>query len=206
MSDYPSSGTAERERQITWNGKKLSLHAISAPKNTSSMSVLGLSCDGGTCDVVGYSTKGASVIGESLTARGTSLGKPHTANGDSLYGVSCVSKSLCYAAGNLATKAGLVVTIKGGVIGSPKGVASDLHDIACSGSKCIAVGLQIPPKPSSDVYWGTLVSVSAGQPTGTTFVTQSFGFDGIARIGAFFAAAGPSQQGNPKLPSEVTTG
>jgi hypothetical protein len=37
-------------------------------------------------------------------------------------------------------------------------------------------------------------------------VTPSFGFDGIARIGTSFTAVGPSQQGNPKLPSEVTTG
>ena len=188
----------------TWNGKTLSLRTISAPKGTNSTSVLGLSCSGGTCDVVGYSTSATKVIGLSLTAAGTRLGRLHTANGDSLYGVSCVSKSTCYAAGFGAVE-GLVVTIKNGVIGSPRKTLSDLAGIACGGSQCTAVGTISALPSSGDINWGTLVSVSAGKVTGSANVKPSFSLDGVARLGSFFTAIGASQARKGEPPSEVVT-
>jgi hypothetical protein len=177
----------------SWNGKKLSLRTVSAPKNTNSTSVLGLSCAGGNCDVVGYSTAGAKVIGESLVA-----------NGDSLYGVSCISKSACYAAG-FGTQGGLVVTIKNGAIGRPDKTKSDLAGIACTGSQCTAVGQMVAPVNSGYVQWGTLVSVSAGKAGSTTIVKPAFSLSGVARLGSSFTAIGASQGRKGEPPSEVVT-
>lgn len=188
----------------TWNGRKLSLHTVSSPKGTSSTSILALSCDGGNCDVVGYSTSGAKDIGLSLVAAGTKLGKPHTANGDALYGVSCVSKSTCYGSG-FDAKGGIVVTLKNGAIGSPQPTSSDLFGIACGGSKCTAAGQMIAPENSGDNFWGTLVSVSAGKVTGTAVVKPSMSLNGVARLGTFFSAIGASQGRKGEPPSELVT-
>jgi hypothetical protein len=190
----------------TWNGTKFSLHSVSSPKGTSDTTVGGLSCAGGTCDVVGSSDKGVTTIGVSVTFSGGKFGKLHTATNDALTGVSCISKSRCYADGDASFKAGVVVTISNGAIGAPQNVKTDLNGIACSGNSCTAVGKEFPPQPSSDTYWGTLVSVASGKVTGTQFDSASAGFDDIVRIGPFLAAAGSSQGGPGKPPSEVTTG
>jgi hypothetical protein len=190
----------------TWNGKKLSLHTVSSPKGTTTTSILGLSCASTNCDVVGYSTSGATDLGLSLPVSSGKPGKLHTAKGDSFYGVSCVSKSVCYATGFKTNADGLVVTIKNGAIGPGQTTAASLFGIACSGATCTAVGEQIPPQTSKDVYWGTLISLSSGKISKTiTYVQVSFGFNGVARVGKFFAAVGASQ-GNVKYPTEVTTG
>jgi hypothetical protein len=185
----------------TWNGKKLSLKSVAGPKNSSSTAFYGLSCAGGTCDAVGYSLTATATTGFSLTAKGDKLGKLHTASGDALQGVSCVSKSRCYADGDLAFKAGLVVTISNGAIGSRRTAKADLSGIACSGTACTASGEQLVGSADE----GVLVSVRSGKITSSQGVSASGGFDSVARLGGFFAAAGASH-GSTKDPSEVTTG
>ena len=188
----------------TWNGKKLTLRTVSSPKHTSSTTILGLSCDGGNCDIAGYSASGSKVIGLSLVAAGVKTGKLHTATNNSLYGVSCVSKSTCYGSG-FDVKGGIVVTIKNGAIGAPQQATSDLFGIACSGSKCTAAGEMVAPESSGDNDWGTLVSVAAGKVTGTTIVRQCFNLTAVARLGTFFSAIGASQSRKGEPPSELVT-
>jgi hypothetical protein len=190
----------------TWNGKSLSLRTVPGPKNTTTTSVLGLSCAGGNCDVVGYSTAGAKIIGLSLVASGTRLGKLHTANGDSFYAVSCVSKSTCYAAGFLAQGTGLVVTVKDGAAGSLSKAGGELFGISCSGSACTAAGQMVAPVNSGYISWGIVVSVASGMVKTTTIVKPAFSLNGISRIGTFFTAVGSSQNRKGEPPSELVTG
>jgi len=184
----------------SWNGSRLSLHRVTGPKGTDDI-IEGMSCSGASCAVVGYAEKLAKVQGIIVT---TSHGKPaglHTVAGDSLYGVSCVSKTRCYASG-FSQHGGLVLTVNRGVGGSPSKVMPDLFGIACKGNSCTAVGEQLPPQPSADAFWGDIVSVSSGKVTSIQRVPASGGYTGVARIGSVFTAVGTAQHGG----SEVTTG
>jgi hypothetical protein len=177
----------------TWNGRKLTLRSETAPKGSSDVGSSALACYGASCELVGDALRGtATTIGLSLTLNGTKLGKIRVSPGDVFGGVSCASKSVCYASGYSTTAAGIIVTIKNGAPGSSSPSNSDLFGIACDGSKCTAVGEETPPPTSPDAFWGTLVSVAAGKVTGTTVFEQSGGLDGVARIGTFYAAAGSS--------------
>jgi len=186
----------------SWNGKKLRLRAISSLKHTTLTSIQDVSCAGGKCDIVGYTDSSAGITGLSLVVSGTKAGKLHTANGDSLYGVSCVSKSTCYAAG-YTVSGGIAVTVKNGAIGSASKTPSDLAGIACSGAKCTAVGLENAPEGSGELQWGTIVSVAGGKVTGAVPVKQAENLNSVARIGTFYAAVGAGQPG--KQPSELVT-
>lgn len=183
----------------SWNGSKLTLHRTSTPKNTDAVAEA-VSCAGTACDAVGWYSKGAANTGFSLTISGGKPGKLHTVKNDTLTGVSCLSKSLCYASGYKAT-GGLVMKLASGVPSPLLSVTGDLMAIGCHASACTAVGEQLPPPSSGDAFWGTIVGVASGHGSSQTD-SASGGYTDVARVGTFFAAIGPAQHGG----SEVTTG
>lgn len=177
----------------SWNGRKLTLHGFASPtKAPTTTSVLGLSCADGTCEMVGYSTRGARVT--SFTARLRS-GKPagtHTASGISLYGVACISASLCYADGT-SNSGAVVVKLRSGAIGDRTVTSADyLYAIACRGSACEAAGSEFPSSTSGLVqaYEGVLYPVNGGRVGTPTLVAPSLGFDDVAMAGSQFFAIG----------------
>jgi hypothetical protein len=184
----------------SWNGSRLTLHRVNGPKGTDD-TIGAVSCSGTSCAVAGYAEKLAKIQGIIVT---TSHGKPtglHTFAGEALYGVSCVSKTRCYASGN-GQHGGVVLTVNRGVPGSPSRVKPDLFGIACKGNSCTAAGEQLAPPPSTAFYWGAIVSVSSGKVTSTQLAPASGGYNGVARVGSVFTAVGTAQHGG----SEVTTG
>jgi hypothetical protein len=186
----------------SWNGHTLSLHRVGAPAGSTDTVVEGVSCSGTACEVVGYAEKVAVVKGLIVTI---SHGKPtglHVVPGDSLYGVSCTSATLCYASG-FNQSGGLILTVKRGVASAPAHVASDLSGIACRGTACTAVGEQLPPPPTTAAFYGSLVTVSSGKVIASQLVPASGGYNSVAAArGGFFAAVGSAQGAG----SEVTTG
>lgn len=126
-----------------------------------------------------------------------------TVPGASLYGVSCASAALCYAAG-FTSSGGIVVTINGGVPRASVTTAADLLGIACRGVACVAVGQGLPAAGSpSAAFQGVVVSLASGAVTNTTEVAQSGGFDAVALApDGTYAAVGPAHGAG----SEVTIG
>jgi hypothetical protein len=187
-----------------WDGTSLSLRPVRIPSGTTGPELEAISCSGATCVAVGSAFKGASVVG--IVVRSVAGGpvELRTVAGDSLYGVSCVSTTLCYAAGFTRT-GGFVVTIHSGVAVSPASATKpDLFAIACHDSSCWAVGeiLAPPGAPAKDVYYGAVLGVSAGKVTSTQLVAASDGFTNVSRYGDMFAALGAGRATG----SEVTTG
>ena len=187
-----------------WDGTSLDLHQVAAPTGTTSPTLEGVSCSGGSCISVGDAFKGADVFGLVLhiTGGGTAV-HLRTVTADSIYGVWCTSATTCYAAGFTRT-GGVLLTINSGVAGSQQAVSGDLFGIACHSVTCVAVGEKLPPPgaPAKAAYYGVLASVSSGRVTGTQFVPQSGGFTNVGRAGSVFAALGAGQGTG----SEVTTG
>jgi hypothetical protein len=184
----------------SWNGSKLSLHRVAPPKGSTDTVIEGISCWGTSCEMVGYADKVAVVHGLTLAVNRGKPGRLRTVNGDSLYGVSCVSRSRCYAVG-FDRDGGVVLTLNGGVAGSPQATRSDLFAIACTGSACTAAGEQL----GGTAFVGTLVAVAAGRVTSSQVVSASGGYDGdgaVARVRGVVTAVGPAHRGG----SEITTG
>jgi hypothetical protein len=187
-----------------WDGTSLQLHQVPAPSGTTSPTLEGVSCSGGSCIAVGDAFKGAEVFGLVLDITGSGAAVHlRTVTADSIYGVWCTSPTTCYAAGFTRT-GGVLLTIKSGVAGSQQAVSGDLMGIACHSVTCVAVGERLAPPgaPAKAAYYGELVSVSFGKVTGTQLVPQSGGFSNVGRAGSAFAALGAGQG----IGSEVTTG
>ena len=187
-----------------WNGTALVLHQVKGPTGTSIPSIQGVSCSGTACLLVGYADKGATSEGIAITTAGGQPTGLHTVPGDSIYGVSCATETLCYGAG-FARSGGIVLTIHNGVAGAVAHAPGDLLSIACHSSSCTAVGSVFPPASahSKAAFYGLVANVSSGKIVSTQSVALSGGFDSVARAGSAFAAVGSTQVLGD---SEVTTG
>jgi hypothetical protein len=196
----------------TWNGKHLGAVHTAKLKGSVFLSVLGLSCHGSSCLAVG-SANPLSGIGSISAALPIHKGKPGkafkvpAANG--LTAVACPSSTTCYAAGNFADPAGVVVTIKGSRVTSHKTVAVAPEGIACAGNSCTLVGEKVNPNSTSHGgFLGVYAPVTSGTPGAVTTVRQSGGFQAAARLGHFAAlvgVAGTGPTGGNTGHSEVTT-
>jgi hypothetical protein len=186
----------------SWNGSKLVEHRIAAPRSSDDTTVTGISCKGPTCDVVGYIQQRATETGISIKVTGGTRFALHTVGHDSLYAVSCASASVCYADG-FDPGGGVIVKLTNGLLGaSTPSPDVDLFGIACANSDCTAGGKELATSPSSDAYWGAVLTVVAGAITSTATVEVSSGFEDVSRVGNAYAAVGLSQGAG----SEVTTG
>ncbi|HEY8081376.1 MAG TPA: hypothetical protein VIE15_04735 [Acidimicrobiales bacterium] len=175
----------------TWNGTRLALHRVaSVPKATNTI-VEGVSCVATTCVVVGYANHLPTNVGFILSVTGGSRFKLRTVAGDSLYDVSCANQARCFAVGFNST-GGVVVALTGGVATSVAATPPDLFGIACVGFACTAVGQQLPPPPSSDSFWGVVLAVTGGRVGTPQLVSQSGGFNDVARVGSAYTAIGTS--------------
>ncbi|HXW79036.1 MAG TPA: hypothetical protein VEJ84_06030, partial [Acidimicrobiales bacterium] len=131
---------------------------------------------------------------------GDDLEQTTTFAGDVMVGASCVSTTLCYAAGNGA-HGGFVVPINSGVVGAPYNApAVKLSGLACqpqvpatAPASCLAVGSE-RQGPST---YGTLVSLMGSRVTPPSIVRASGGFTSVAAQPASpgFAALGPAARG-----------
>jgi hypothetical protein len=186
-----------------WDGSALSVHKIAGPAGASDPTLEGLSCSGAACVAVGSAFKGANSNGIILSIANGKPTQLRVAAGDSIYGASCVSTTLCYGAG-FNRSGGVVLTIGHGAPGAITAVpADDLLGIACRSQDCWAVGERLAPPgaPAKDAYYGTLVPVSSGHPGQAQLVPASGGFTNVAQYGGSFAALGAAQG----KASEVTT-
>jgi len=184
----------------SWNGKKLTIHRLAAPKGATSTDIAGVSCWRTTCYVVGSYTYGddelAAIV---LTVRNGKPGKVHTIAGDGLIGVSCVSASKCYAAGHAELAEGVLLTITNGVPAHVHSESADMYGIECVGATCHSSGTG-----SSGAVIVTLHNgVPAGAPVADPAVDGFSGTDSIAQYGTGFAAVGPAAT---SAGSDVTIG
>ena len=189
----------------SWNGSKLTLHQVKAPKGGANTNIGGVACWGSSCLVAGYAEKGTGSLGIVLAVDHGKPGKLTTVKNDFFYGIACASATSCYASGFVAQGAGVIVPLDKGVPGKPLTTGTaDSFGIACGAGSCTAVGLELAPEGSGDNNWGVIFSVANGKITGTSTDSSVGGFDGsgnVARAGRFFAAVGPAQHGG----SEVAT-
>jgi len=188
----------------SWNGKKLSLHHVAGVSGATTNTLNDISCWHASCEAVGtYSYGAAQFAGFVLTVTNGKPGKIHTISDDTLRGVSCVSASKCYAAGDSVVAEGLLLTVTNGVPGSVHSETANMYGIECAGATCRASGEQ----SGSGGYDGVVVTLKNGSPTGAPVVdTAVDGFsaaDSIAERGAGFAAVGGPRSG---LGSEVAVG
>jgi hypothetical protein len=185
-----------------WNGASLALHKFSSPSGTTDPGLESLSCSGSHCVAVGSAFKGTQAEGIILDISGGKPVQEHVVAGQSLYGVSCTSSTLCYSAG-FDRSGGVVLAVNDGIGGTAVAEHGDLLAIACRSTSCIAVGEELAPAgaPAKDIYYGALVSVSSGTVGPTTLVPLSGGFTNVAQSGGVYTALGPAQGTG----SEVTT-
>ena len=184
----------------SWNGKKLTIHRLAAPKGSTSSDVAGVSCWRTTCYVVGSYTYGDDELAATvLTVTNGKPGKVHTLAGDGLVGVSCVSASTCYAAGHAELAEGVLFTVTNGVPGHVHSESADMYGIECAGATCHSSGTG-----SSGAVLVTLRNgVPAGAPVADPAIDGFSGTDSIAQCGTGFAAVGPATAG---IGSDVTIG
>jgi hypothetical protein len=119
------------------------------------------------------------------------------APGAALNDVSCITASICYAAGESST-GGLVMQLRNGAPGPRIAVPGVMYGIACRASECTASGAL-----SSGVGtpFGEIVKLTAGKLTGTETVPAAGGVDDVALTNGAITAIGPGYSG-----TAVTTG
>ena len=184
----------------TWNGSEVKAHKVTVPKNGTDPTVGGISCWGTTCVVVGYATVHTSAtLGVEVSVTNGTTVKTNTADDDSLYSVSCISNSKCYAAG-YNTHGGIVDTFTNGALTSTnKTPGSDVFGIACVATSCTVVGDKDATGHTNDVYWGTIYPFSNGVVRAASVVDPADGLNSVARVGSTYTAVGPTQRGNNAL-------
>jgi hypothetical protein len=125
----------------SWNGHRLRLRSVGSPHSATQTMIAQISCYRSYCVAVGTASYGSEVErGAVLTI---SHGRPlrlRTVGGDLPAAVSCVSLSLCYAAGALISGPGFVLTLRDGVASARHTTPAQLTGIACAGKQCTAVG------------------------------------------------------------------
>jgi hypothetical protein len=180
----------------SWNGRKLTTHSVRM-HGASGPSIEGLSCFHSSCLAVG------TVLDPSFVSVIVSIhhGKPSkpvkVPVSSGLQAVSCVSNSVCYAVGFHSQPAGVIVTVKHGKVIRHAVVATSAFGIACDKSSCTVVGEELTSgsQHSNSDYLGDVVSVKSGAPGTVAEVTQSGGYDSVARIGGFYEAVGSASTG-----------
>jgi hypothetical protein len=192
----------EKLEVADWVGGALTLHPVAVPSDVSDIALRGISCSGHSCLAVGYGMKGTETEGLVISISGglpTHLG---VVSGDSFYGDSCGSPTLCYAVG-FDSAGGVVVAVSHGTPGTAVGVHSDLFGVACRATSCEAFGQQLAPQgsPAGVIYYGTVVDLSAGKVTSVQLVPLSAGFTSASQSGGTFTAVGAAQHKG----SEITT-
>jgi hypothetical protein len=192
MADCEIAGTDSHVRPAaieigTWTGTRLRLHRVGVAGSTG-VSVGGISCWHGDCEVVGYAQVGSASDDLILPV---SAGRPGKLNADSgffLTTISCVSATTCYAGG-----LNLLYTLTDGVPGDAQTVPTlqpwgpHWTAIECTGTVCEAAGVA---NAGSELV-GVLVGMSDGTAGSRSLVVDSGGFSGIAtRAGLGFIAIG----------------
>ena len=190
-----------------WDGHAVTVSQVPAPTGTSAPSLQAVSCSGTNCVAVGSAFKGVNVDGLVLRSVGWAKPQLYVVPNYSLYGVSCVSGSLCYAAGSTRT-GGIVIPVTNGKAGTAATAGADLMGIACRASTCVSAGEKLAPPGAArnDNYYGALVTTVAGKITSTQLVAASGGYANIAQYGGSFVALGASQGQIIGTGSAVTTG
>jgi hypothetical protein len=150
--------------------------------------------------VVGFATvRTSATLGVEVSVTNGTTFKTHTAADDSLYSVSCISTSKCYAAG-YTSHGGVVDTFTNGALTSTaKTPGSDVFGISCVTTSCTVVGEKEATGRTNDPYWGTIYPFSNGVVRAVSVVESADGFSSVARVGSTFTAVGPTQRGNNAL-------
>jgi hypothetical protein len=190
-----------------FDGHAVTVSQVPAPTGTSAPSLQAVSCSGTTCAAVGSAFKGADVDGLVLRSVGWAKPQLYVVPNYSLYGISCVSGSVCYAAGSTRT-GGIVIPVTKGRAGTAATVRPDLMGIACRASTCVSAGENLAPPgaPRNDNYYGALVTTVSGKVTSTQLVATSGGYSNIAQYGGSFVALGAPRGQIIGTGSAVTTG
>ncbi len=177
----------------SWNGTKWSLRTFGGYGDAPSY-VNGFACWLPTCVVLGSADSGSVYYGPFAWIfnngnAGTFVGDAD--NTAHFYADSCVSLTTCWVVG-ISHGAGIVVTLKDGVLGPYEAEPDVMTGVECEFSKCEAVGGDI------------LLTVSHGVVTGAPVTdTATTGFTDISYRGTGFAAVGGAHKSGY---SEVVTG
>jgi hypothetical protein len=177
----------------TFNGRSLTYHQVAVGKKALEVIMQAVSCDGASCDAVGYLDEGASSVGVSLEIRAPNSLVLHTIAKVGLDAVSCISPQRCYAAGTSGT-GGVVLMLASGVVALNSPVPGvNLSSIACVGSACTAAGEEQAQSPSTDVTWGAVVPTSEGVPGTTGAIEAAVALTGAATAGGAVVVVGGAQ-------------
>ena len=180
----------------TWNGARLTFHRLAGLAKTSDTVIEGISCVSSTCDVVGYFSRGATNVGLSETDHGGRTFALHTVAADSLYGVSCISSSRCFADG-FNPSGGVFVSLTNGALATSTPTHGvDLFGLVCTAAACVADGQENAQPPSTDFTWGAVLSVTNGVATTPIAITAASKLYAMAGAGSTIAVLGATQKVN----------
>jgi hypothetical protein len=181
-----------------WNGAALTMHSVAKPRRATGLEPGGLSCAGSHCELVGPSAESTS--GFILAIRDGLPGKIRVLHGYGLDGISCVSRSRCYAVG-FSPRWSVLTTVRAGRPGPlRKGTASfRFRSIACAGTECTAAGGRYGRRLGP----GLLDGIVAGRVMSLTVIQRACCFVSVARAGGFIAAVSSTDWSDT---SQVTTG
>ena len=173
----------------TWDAGKLTLHGVAVPARMTNTILNNLACFRTFCDAVGYVQRAGTSTGVSVAITNGDHFALHTVGVNLLYGVSCISLAVCYAAGFKQT-GGVVLTLRSGAMTSSASTSPDLFGIACAKTSCSAVGKQLAPSGAKQFYWGDVIPVMGGVPGTASTVPQTSGLESVARVGGDYTAVG----------------
>jgi hypothetical protein len=191
----------------SWNGKRLSTRSV-VLHSASQGTIQGLSCVRTSCLAVGqYEGSGFGAV--MVAIRHGKPSKPAKVPASTgLTGVACVSATTCYAVGSFSDPAGVILTVRNGTVLRHATVATAPAGISCDKGACTVAGEQVDESSRTGTS-GDIVAVSSGTPGAVQRVAASGGYDGVARLGAFYEAVGGTSGGplggNTGF-SEVTSG
>ncbi len=174
-----------------WNGRHLALHEINAPSGGTNPAFGGLSCSGGSCELVATTQKTTGTVGIIVTIRAGQPTGMHFAPGAELNDVSCTAPSLCYATGD-DSAGGVVMAINHGTPGSRTTVTGTMYGIACRSQLCTAVGAL---DSGVGTPFGEIVKLTSGKITGTQTLAAAAGLADVALAGRAAVAVGPGNTG-----------
>jgi hypothetical protein len=180
-----------------WNGRHLALNEINAPSGGTNPAFGGLSCSGGSCELVATTHTRTRTVGIVITLRAGQPTGMHFAPGAVLNDVSCIRPSLCYATGEDAA-GGVVMPINRGTPGPRITVPGTMYGIACRSKRCTAVGAL---DAGVGTPFGEIAKLTSGKLTGTQTVAAAAGLADVALAGGAAVAVGPGDSS-----TAVTTG
>lgn len=205
--NIPATPQAQRRHRPVWlevghwNGHRVRLHRMVQPgrNSDSAFDVQQISCRGASCDIVGYSQKLATGtdFGFVLHLRHGRFRGLHTIRHSQIFGVSCLTSSLCYATETTAGGQGYVVTLRDSAVKTRQAVGGKAVAIDCRRSSCVEAG-------AIDVPGGSYGMIATGRTySNADVVAYASSFSEVALTsGGSFAAVGPA---NPSG-GEIATG